>query len=127
MTSILRFIFTVVVAHIVSVSSSAQNINPDVVKVANFAIIEHNRMSSYAYALKVVDILSDSAQIVPPLGVKYSIEVRVAPTTCRNNGSVNLEDCSVMANAQMMICNFVVMAVPGENTLPKHLLSQQCA
>ncbi|MCJ8737428.1 hypothetical protein PDJAM_G00023960 [Pangasius djambal] len=126
MTCTMSLVAAVFMAHVVSVSSSEQNIDPNVVKVANFAIEFHNHMTNYPYAYKVVEILSNSAQIYPPARVKYSIEVRAAQTTCRNTGSVDLEDCSVAANAQMMICSFVVLAVPGENTVPEYVLSQHC-
>lgn len=63
MTSTLSLIAAVFIAHIVSLSSSQQNIDPNVVKAANFAIEFHNRMTNYPYAYKVVDILSNSAQV----------------------------------------------------------------
>ncbi|XP_060796842.1 cystatin-POGU1 isoform X2 [Neoarius graeffei] len=127
MTYTLSIIAAVFVAHIVSLSSSQQNVDPNVIKAANFAMEFHNRMTNYPYAYKVVEILSNSAQIYPPTRVKYSIKVRAAETTCRNDGSANPEDCSVAANAQTMICSFVVLAVPGENSLPEYVLSQHCA
>ncbi|KAF4082874.1 hypothetical protein AMELA_G00133470 [Ameiurus melas] len=127
MTYTLSLVAAVFVAHVVSVSSSGQNVDPNVVRAADFAIRFHNRMANYPYAYKVVDILSDSAEIYPPARVKYTIEAQAAQTTCRNNGRMNLEDCSVAANAQTMICNFVVLAVPGANTVPQNVLSQLCA
>ncbi|XP_047666316.1 uncharacterized protein zgc:194981 [Tachysurus fulvidraco] len=127
MTFRLGLIAAFIVAQIVSASSSTQTLDPNVVKAANFAIEFHNRMTNCAYAYKVVEILSYSAQIYPPARVKYSIEVRAAQTACRNDGSVNPEDCDVVADAQTMICSFVVLAVPGENTVPEYVLSQQCA
>ncbi|XP_060721474.1 uncharacterized protein zgc:194981 [Tachysurus vachellii] len=127
MTFRLGLVAAVIVAQIVSASSSTQNLDPNVVKAANFAIEFHNRMTNCAYAYKVVEILSYSAQIYPPARVKYSIEVRAAQTTCRNDGSMNPEDCKVAADAQTMICSFVVLAVPGENPVPEYVLSQQCA
>ncbi|XP_046714185.1 cystatin-F [Silurus meridionalis] len=126
MPGMVSLIAAVLVAHIMSVSCSEETINPDVVKAANFAIEFHNRMTNYPYAYKVVDILSNSVQIYPPSRVKFSIKVRAAQTTCRNNGSMNLEDCSIKANAQMMICIFDVLAVPGENVVPEYVLLQHC-
>lgn len=40
-----------------------QKYNSNVINVANFAMNFHNRMSSYPYAFKVVDIISDTAQV----------------------------------------------------------------
>jgi len=34
-----------------------------IISVANFAMNFHNRMSSYPYAFKVVDIISDTTQV----------------------------------------------------------------
>ncbi|KAG7327221.1 hypothetical protein KOW79_008827 [Hemibagrus wyckioides] len=126
MTPTLSLIGAVFVAHIVCVSSSTETLDPNLVKAANFAIEYHNRMMNYPYAYKVVEILSNSAQIYPPARVKYSIEVQAAQTTCRNDGGVNLEDCSVAANAQTMICKFVVLSVPGEIDVSQYVLLQQC-
>ncbi|XP_057184584.1 cystatin-F [Triplophysa rosa] len=100
--------------------------NPNVVSVANFAIDFHNRMNNYPYAFKVVNIFSDSAQIYPPARVKYTLEVEAAQTVCRNQANVNLQDCPLQSDAETMICSFVVFAVPGNNTIPKRLLSDQC-
>lgn len=63
MTYTLSLMAAVCVAHIASVSSSHQNLDPDVVRAANFAIELHNRMTNYPYAYKVVEILSNSAQV----------------------------------------------------------------
>ncbi|KAI4902222.1 hypothetical protein NFI96_025306 [Prochilodus magdalenae] len=127
MAGTVSLLAAVLMAFVVSRSGSAQEVNPTVVKVANFAIDVHNHRSSYAYAYKVVDILAESAELYPPTWVKYSIEVRVAQTNCSNSEKVSLEDCCLRTDAQTMICNFVVLAVPGENTVPSHLLSDRCA
>lgn len=63
MTYTLSLIVAVFVAHLLSVSSSEQNIDPDVVKAADFAIQFHNRMTNYPYAYKVVEILSNAVQV----------------------------------------------------------------
>lgn len=47
----------------VSVSSLEQNVDPNVVKAANFAMEFHNHMTNYPFAYKVVEILSDSAEV----------------------------------------------------------------
>ncbi|XP_072516597.1 cystatin-POGU1 [Salminus brasiliensis] len=99
----------------------------NVEEVANFAIDSHNRMSNSAFAYKVVKVMSERAELYPPTWVKFSLEVRVAETNCRNDGKAKLEDCNLKTNAQTMICSFVVLAVPGENTVPSHLLSGRCA
>ncbi|KAK3562062.1 hypothetical protein QTP86_026879, partial [Hemibagrus guttatus] len=100
MTSTLSLVVAIFVAHIVCVSSSTETLDPNLVRAANFAIEYQNRMMNSPYAYKVVEILTNSAQIYPPARVKYSIEVRAAETTCRNDVGVNLEHCSVAANAQ---------------------------
>ncbi|KAI5101388.1 hypothetical protein C0J45_8591 [Silurus meridionalis] len=64
MPGMVNLIAAVLVAHIMSVSCSEETINPDVVKAANFAIEFHNRMTNYPYAYKVVDILSNSVQMM---------------------------------------------------------------
>ncbi|XP_036443098.1 uncharacterized protein zgc:194981 [Colossoma macropomum] len=126
MTCTLKLFAVVFVSCVVSGSSSAEKTNPSVVKVANIAIDFHNRRSNYIYAYKVVDILSESVQLYPPTWVKYSIKAQVAQTNCINDGKVSLEDCSLRTNAQTMACSFVVLAVPGENTIPSHVLSDSC-
>ncbi|XP_053368444.1 cystatin-F [Clarias gariepinus] len=126
MTYTLSLAAALFVAFIVSASSSEPTVDPNVVKAANFAIESRNRMTNSIYLYKVVDILSNSAEIIPPAHVKYTLQVRAAQTNCRNNGSMNPEDCSVADNAQVMICDFVVLAVPGDNTVPQSLLSQDC-
>lgn len=126
MASVWSFAAAVLVAHIVFVSSTTQTLDPNVVKAADFAIERYNRMTNSPFAYKVVEILSHSAQIYPPAWVKFSVEVRAAQTTCINSGSVNLQDCSVAANAKMISCSFVVLAVPGQETVPESVLSQKC-
>ncbi|KAF5892492.1 uncharacterized protein DAT39_017801 [Clarias magur] len=104
MTYTLSLAAALFVAFIVSVSSSEPAVDPNVVKAANFAIESRNRMTNCIYLYKVVDILSHSAEMIPPAYVKYTIQVRAAQTTCRNNGSMNPEDCSVADNAQARDC-----------------------
>ncbi|XP_066504423.1 cystatin isoform X2 [Hoplias malabaricus] len=126
MTYALTLLTVVFTAHFVFSSSSAPDVNPNILKAANFAIASYNRKSNYPYAYKVVDVLSQSVALYPPTGVKYSMELQVTETNCRNDGNVNLQDCSLRSNAQTMTCSFVVLAVPGENTMPEHLLSDHC-
>ncbi|TTA54955.1 Tudor domain-containing protein 3 [Bagarius yarrelli] len=66
MASMLSFTAAVLVAQmcLMSVSSSTQTLDPNVVKAADFAIEFHNRMTNYPYAYKVVEILSHSAQLI---------------------------------------------------------------
>ncbi|KAG9267050.1 uncharacterized protein zgc:194981 [Astyanax mexicanus] len=126
----LSLLAAVLMSSVVSGSSSTQDPvvvhDPTVAKVVSFAIDSHNRMCNCASAFKVVDIMSDSAELYPPTWVKYTLKLRVAETNCRNDGKVSLEDCSLKTNAQTMICSFVVLAVPGENTVPSRLLSDHC-
>lgn len=98
----------------------------NVINVANFAMDVHNRMSSYPYAFKVVDILSDTAQLYPPARVKYMLQIKAVQTACENHASVNLTDCALQSNAKNMTCSFTVIAVPGNDYIPKHLLSDHC-
>lgn len=106
---------------------TGDNLNPNVVNVANFAVDFHNRMNNYTYAFKVLNILSDTAQLYPPAWVKYTLKVETAETVCKNqDNDVNLTECPLKTNAVTMICSFVVFAVPGNNTIPKRLLSDHC-
>lgn len=64
MSYTLSLVAALFVAHVVSVSSGTeQNVDPNVAKVANFAMEFHNGMANYPYAYKVVKILSDSVQV----------------------------------------------------------------
>lgn len=103
-----------------------QNYSRNVINVANFAMNFHNRMSSYPYAFKVVDIISDTAQLYPPARVKYMLQIQAAQTVCENQASVNLTDCAVPSNAEIMTCSFTVLAVPGNDYIPKRMLSDHC-
>uniref|UniRef100_A0A667XZI5 Cystatin domain-containing protein n=1 Tax=Myripristis murdjan TaxID=586833 RepID=A0A667XZI5_9TELE len=62
---------------------------------ADFAIAVHNRLSGSAFAYKVLAILSDSAQMVPPARVKFSLTVTAARTVCRNEPGVEPKTCSL--------------------------------
>lgn len=103
------------------------NYNLNVMNVANFAMDVHNRMSSYPYGFKVVDIISETAQLYPPARVKYMLQIEAAQTVCENHASVNVTDCALQSNAEVMICSFTVIAVPGNDYIPKRLLSHHCA
>ncbi|XP_043107713.1 uncharacterized protein zgc:194981 [Puntigrus tetrazona] len=103
------------------------NDNHKVIDVANFAMDFHNGLSSYPYAFKVVDILSDAARLYPPSWVKYVLQVKAAQTVCENHAAVNVTDCALQSNAKVMNCSFTVLAVPGNNNIPKRLLSDHCA
>uniref|UniRef100_A0A8C0YB23 Cystatin domain-containing protein n=2 Tax=Cyprinus carpio TaxID=7962 RepID=A0A8C0YB23_CYPCA len=103
-----------------------QNCLEPPLNVANFAMDVHNRMSSYLYAFKVVNIISDTAQLYPPARVKYMLQIQAAQTVCENHASVNLTDCALQSNAEIMTCSFTIIAVPGNDYIPKHLLSDQC-
>lgn len=63
MVCILTLFASVFLAFIVSGDGVELNYNHNVMNVANFAMDVHNRMSSSPYAFKVVDILSDTAQV----------------------------------------------------------------
>lgn len=45
------------------VSGDSVELNYNVMNVANFAMDVHNRMNSYPYGFKVVDIISETAQV----------------------------------------------------------------
>ncbi|XP_051531840.1 cystatin-F-like [Myxocyprinus asiaticus] len=127
MFCILTVFATIFTAYVVTGDNLTQNYNPDVLNVANYAMDFHNRMSNYPYAFKVVDILSDTAQLYPPARVKYILKIQAAQTICKNQANVNLTECPLQTNAESMICCFVVFAVPGNNNIPKRLLSDHCA
>lgn len=63
MTYTLSLAAALFVAFIVSASSSEPTVDPNVVKAANFAIESRNRMTNSIYLYKVVDILSNSAEV----------------------------------------------------------------
>lgn len=63
MVCILTLFASVFSAFIVSGHSVMLDYNHNVINVANFAMDVHNRMNSYPYAFKVVDIISDAAQV----------------------------------------------------------------
>uniref|UniRef100_A0A8C2DE69 Cystatin domain-containing protein n=1 Tax=Cyprinus carpio TaxID=7962 RepID=A0A8C2DE69_CYPCA len=126
MVCILTLFASVFSAVIVSGDSVELNYIQNVINVANFAMDVHNRMSSYLYAFKVVNIISDTAQLYPPARVKYMLQIQAAQTACENHVSVNLTDCALQSNAEIMTCSFTIIAVPGNDYIPKHLLSDQC-
>uniref|UniRef100_A0A673H0L4 Cystatin domain-containing protein n=1 Tax=Sinocyclocheilus rhinocerous TaxID=307959 RepID=A0A673H0L4_9TELE len=126
MVCILTLFTSIFSAFIVSGDNVKLDYNHNVINVANFAMDVHNRMSSYPYVFKVVDILSDAAQLYPPARVKYTLQIQAAQTVCENHASVNLTDCALQSNAEIMTCSFTVIAVPGNDYIPKHLLSDHC-
>ncbi|XP_050979311.1 uncharacterized protein zgc:194981 [Labeo rohita] len=126
MVCILTLFASVFSAFIVSGHSVMLDYNHNVINVANFAMDVHNRMNSYPYAFKVVDIISDAAQLYPPARVKYMLQIQAAQTVCENHASVNVTNCALESNGEIMSCSFSVIAVPGNDYIPKHLLSDQC-
>ncbi|XP_058648303.1 uncharacterized protein zgc:194981 [Onychostoma macrolepis] len=127
MVCVLTLFASVFSAFIVSGDGVELNYNHNVMNVAKFAMDVHNRMSSSPYAFKVVDILSDTAQLYPPARVKYMLQIQAAQTVCENHASVNVTDCALQSNAEVMTCSFTVIAVPGNDYIPKRLLSDHCA
>ncbi|XP_073682392.1 uncharacterized protein [Garra rufa] len=124
MVCILTLFASIFLAFIVT--GHSVELNHNVINVANFAMDVHNRMSSYPYAFKVVDITSDEAQLYPPARVKYMLHIQAAQTVCENHAGVNVSDCALQSNAEIMTCSFTVIAVPGNDYIPKRLLSDQC-
>lgn len=114
-------------AFIVSGEDMMQNHNSNVISVANFAMNFHNLMSSYPYAFKVVDIISETTQVsvihhvtdthllysdgfannvcllqlYPPALVKYMLQIQAEQTVCKNQASVNLTHCALQSNAEV--------------------------
>lgn len=127
MVCILALFASVFSAFIVSGDGVELNYNHSIINVANFAMDVHNRMSSYPYAFKVVNILSDAVQLYPPARVKYMLQIQAVQTVCENHASVNVTDCALQSNAEIMTCSFAVIAVPGNDYIPKRLLSDHCA
>ncbi|XP_035259016.1 cystatin 10 [Anguilla anguilla] len=97
--------------------------DPEVLKVANYAIRTYNQMNNNVNAYKLVSIQSVSAQMYPPARVKYSLSVTAGQTVCKNRPDINLADCSL--HGKTMTCNFVVLAVPNLD-IPSYLLTSQC-
>lgn len=62
MVCILILFASISSALIVSGEGLIEKYTSDVISVANFAMNFHNRRSSYPYAFKVVDIISDTTQ-----------------------------------------------------------------
>lgn len=56
-------VFACISSALIVTGHMALNDNRDVVNVANYAMNFHNRMSNYTYAFKVVNIVSDAAQV----------------------------------------------------------------
>ncbi|TRY92895.1 hypothetical protein DNTS_005709 [Danionella cerebrum] len=98
----------------------------DVMNVADFAMNFHNRMSNYPYAFKVVEIVSDEVQLSPPARLKYILDILAVQTFCRNQGNLNLTLCELQPKAETLRCTFSVLAVPGNDHIPKRLLSHHC-
>lgn len=110
-------------------NSGQYSYGSDITEAANFAIAFHNRMNKYAFAYKVVDILSATPQIYPPARVKHTMTVKVGQTVCKNEANVNLADCSLQNSLDLktMICHFVVLEVPHSAfPTPSYLLVDQC-
>ncbi|XP_051769060.1 uncharacterized protein zgc:194981 isoform X2 [Ctenopharyngodon idella] len=100
MVCILTLFASILSALIVSGDGMTQNYNSNVINVANFAMNFHNRMNTYPYAFKVVDIISVTAQLYPPARVKYTLQIQAAQTVCENQAGVNLTDCALQSNAE---------------------------
>lgn len=124
-SSCCRMVLVLIFISVCFVTGDGQIQNQNVVSVANFAIDFHNHMNNYPYAFKVVNILSDSAQvrhieqcdvmktpliywltvferqIYPPAWVKYTLKVETAQTVCRNQADVNLDDCPLQSDAKV--------------------------
>jgi len=58
-----RILFASIVSALIVSGVEMRNDDSNVISVANFAMNFHNRMSSYPYAFKVVDIISDTTQV----------------------------------------------------------------
>ncbi|KAG1950168.1 uncharacterized protein zgc:194981 isoform X2 [Pimephales promelas] len=123
-----RILFASIVSALIVSEVEMRNDDSNVIiSVANFAMNFHNRMSSYPYAFKVVDIISDTTQLYPPARVKYILQIQAGQTVCENQASVNLTHCALQSNPENMTCSFTVLAVPGNDYLPKRVLSDHCA
>ncbi|XP_056324306.1 cystatin-F [Danio aesculapii] len=119
-------VFACISSALIVTGHMALNDNRDVVNVANYVMNFHNSMSNYTYAFKVVKVLSDAAQLYPPARVKYTLQIEAAQTVCKNQENVNITQCAFQDNAETMTCSFSVIAVPGNNYIPKRVLSHQC-
>ncbi|XP_056092272.1 uncharacterized protein zgc:194981 [Rhinichthys klamathensis goyatoka] len=122
-----RILFASIVSALIVSGEGVIKDNSNVISVANFAMNFHNRMSSYPYAFKVVDIISDTTQLYPPARVKHMLQIQAGQTVCENQASVNLTHCALQSNAENMTCSFTVLAVPGNDYIPKRVLSDHCA
>ena len=59
--AILAFVATATA--VVCGDGGSQRYGPDVTSAAEFGVAEHNRMSNYPYAYKVISVLSDTSQV----------------------------------------------------------------
>ncbi|KAG1950167.1 uncharacterized protein zgc:194981 isoform X1 [Pimephales promelas] len=96
-----RILFASIVSALIVSEVEMRNDDSNVIiSVANFAMNFHNRMSSYPYAFKVVDIISDTTQLYPPARVKYILQIQAGQTVCENQASVNLTHCALQSNPE---------------------------
>ncbi|NXI45258.1 CYT protein, partial [Galbula dea] len=89
-----------------------------------FAMQEYNKASNDMYSSKVVRIISAQKQLVA--GIKYTMKVEIARTTCPKP-TADLQSCAFSDAPHMAkhtICNFVVYTIPWQNR--SQLLQSTC-
>ncbi|XP_072265510.1 U7-hexatoxin-Hi1a-like [Pyxicephalus adspersus] len=59
--------------------------DPEIQKLASFAVDKYNQQSNYMYYFVLIDVISAESQVVN--GAKYRITVKTGETNCRKNYS----------------------------------------
>ncbi|XP_013888251.1 cystatin [Austrofundulus limnaeus] len=88
-----------------------------------FAIAEHNRRSNDMYLSNAAEVIEAQSQVVS--GLKYTLTVRMAKTSCRKSAAD--ESCPVHSDpekARPYICTFTVWSRPWLNDI--QLEKQKC-
>ncbi|XP_060687667.1 cystatin-like [Hemiscyllium ocellatum] len=91
--------------------------DPELQKAVHFAVTEYNEASNDVFASKVVRILSAEQQIVA--GVKYTFEVELGRTQCKQGQVHDLETCNFSETPHKTFCKFEVLSIAwrGETSL----------
>ncbi|NWS53622.1 CYT protein, partial [Chunga burmeisteri] len=93
-------------------------------RVLHFAVAEYNKASNDMYYSRVVRVISATRQIVA--GIKYTIKVEIARTTCQKPAT-DIQNCAfhdVPQMAKHAVCTFVVYSIPWQNQIT--LQSSSC-
>ncbi|XP_013050410.2 cystatin-like [Anser cygnoides] len=93
-------------------------------RALQFAMAQYNRANNDMYSSRVVRIISAQRQLVS--GIKYTMKVEIARTTC-TKATADPQSCSLYDTPEMAkhtTCNFVVYTIPWLNEIK--LLKSSC-